>query len=79
MSVDLYTYFELSFEFKLTPGANSGVKYRVLESEKRKGVAFGPEYQVVDDELHPDAKRFTSVPGSRTVAGLYDIIAPLEK
>lgn len=79
VTVDQYTYFELSFEFKLTPGANSGVKYRVLESEKRKGFAFGPEYQVLDDELHPDAKLFTSVPGSRTVAGLYDIIAPLEK
>lgn len=79
VTVDQYQYFELSFEFKLTPGANSGVKYRVLESEKRKGFAFGPEYQVLDDAQHPDAKLFTSVEGSRTVAGLYDIIAPQEK
>ncbi|MDO4756755.1 MAG: DUF1080 domain-containing protein, partial [Parabacteroides sp.] len=63
VTVDQYQYFELSFEFKVTPGANSGVKYRVLESEKRKGFAFGPEYQVLDDAQHPDAKLFTSVEG----------------
>ncbi|NCU04545.1 MAG: DUF1080 domain-containing protein, partial [Chitinophagaceae bacterium] len=50
-----YAAFDLSFEFKLTPGANSGVKYFVTLSEKSAGSAIGLEYQVLDDTLHPDA------------------------
>lgn len=69
-----YSAFELSVEFKITEGANSGIKYFVVESDKRKGFAYGPEYQVLDDQRHPDAKLYTFYPGSRTVASLYDII-----
>lgn len=69
-----YAAFELSVEFKITPGANSGIKYFVTESEKQKGSAFGLEYQILDDARHPDAKLYTTVPGSRTVASLYDMI-----
>lgn len=69
-----YSAFELSVEFKITPGANSGIKYFVTEAEKQKGSAFGLEYQILDDVLHPDAKLSTSVPGSRTLASLYDMI-----
>jgi hypothetical protein len=76
---DEYSAFELSLEFKITEGANSGIKYFVTESEKQKGSAFGLEYQVLDDEAHPDATRYTSVPGSRACAGLYDLIKPQNK
>jgi hypothetical protein len=69
---DEYTAFDLSFEFKLTPGANSGVKYFVTLSEKNTGSAIGLEYQVLDDELHPDAKLGRD--GNRTLASLYDLI-----
>lgn len=69
-----YTAFELSVEFKITEGANSGIKYFVTEAEKQKGSAFGLEYQVLDDQVHPDAKLYTTVPGSRTLASLYDVI-----
>jgi hypothetical protein len=48
--------FDLSFQFKLTPGANSGVKYFVTLTENNTGSAIGLEYQVLDDSLHPDAK-----------------------
>jgi hypothetical protein len=63
--------FDLSFEFKLTPGANSGVKYFVTLDEKTQGSAIGLEYQVLDDALHPDAKLGRD--GDRTLASLYDL------
>lgn len=64
--------FDLSFQFKLTPGANSGVKYFVTLKEKSNASAIGPEYQVLDDKLHPDAK--LGKDGNRTLASLYDLI-----
>lgn len=68
-----YTAFELSVEFKLTEGANSGIKYFVTEKEKQKGSAYGLEFQLLDDARHPDAKLYTTFPGSRTLASLYDL------
>jgi hypothetical protein len=69
---ELFGVFELSFDFKLTPGANSGVKYFVTLSEGNKGSAIGLEYQLLDDKLHPDAKMGRD--GNRTLASLYDLI-----
>ncbi|QIL76888.1 DUF1080 domain-containing protein [Hymenobacter sp. HDW8] len=66
-----YKAFDLSFEFKLSPGANSGVKYFVTLDEKTQGSAIGLEYQVLDDALHPDAKLGRD--GNRTLASLYDL------
>ena len=73
VTLDEYRAFDLSFEFKITPGANSGVKYFVTLSENNKGSAIGLEYQVLDDQLHPDAKLGRN--GDRTLASLYDLIA----
>lgn len=67
-----YKAFDLSFDFKLTPGANSGVKYFVTLNEETKGSAIGPEYQILDDKVHPDAK--LGKDGNRTLASLYDLI-----
>ncbi len=68
-----YGAFELVFEFKLTEGANSGLKYFVNEAFDSGGKSgIGLEYQVLDDEKHPDAKM--GVVGNRTMASLYDLI-----
>ncbi|MFM2145587.1 MAG: hypothetical protein RL732_423, partial [Bacteroidota bacterium] len=68
-----YGAFELVFEFKLTEGANSGVKYFVNEAFDAEGKSgIGLEYQLLDDERHPDAKM--GVVGNRTLASLYDLI-----
>lgn len=64
--------FDLSFEFRMVTGANSGVKYFVTLSEKTVGSAIGLEYQVLDDAVHPDAKLGRD--GDRTLASLYDLI-----
>lgn len=69
---DQYAVFDLSFEFKMTPGANSGVKYFVTLKEETTGSAIGLEYQVLDDKLHPDAKMGRD--GNRTLASLYDLM-----
>jgi len=76
VTMDTYSAFELSVEFKFTEGANSGIKYFVTEAEKPQGSAFGLEYQILDDVNHPDAKRATSFADSRKCAGLYDLIKP---
>lgn len=67
-----YGAFALKFDFKLTEGANSGVKYFVTLTEGNKGSAIGPEYQILDDEKHPDAKLGKN--GNRTLGSLYDLI-----
>lgn len=65
--------FELIVEFKLTEGANSGIKYFVdAELNQGAGSSIGPEFQLLDDEKHPDAKM--GVNGNRTVGSLYDLI-----
>ncbi len=68
-----YSDFELKVEFKITEGANSGIKYFVdPELNKQEGSAIGPEFQILDDKKHPDAKM--GVAGNRTVGSLYDLI-----
>jgi hypothetical protein len=72
VTTELFSAFDLSFDFKFTPGANSGVKYFVTLQEASSGSAIGLEYQVLDDTLHPDAKLGRD--GNRTLASLYDLI-----
>ena len=61
-----YEQFDLRWEWKISQGGNSGVKYFVLEDENS---AIGHEYQVIDDERHPDAK----IGPHRQTAALYDV------
>lgn len=71
---ELFGDFELSVDFKLSPGANSGIKYYVdTELNKGPGSSIGLEYQLLDDDLHEDAK-LGSHEGSRTLGSVYDLI-----
>ena len=72
VTVDEYSTFELSLEFMLTEGANSGIKYFITESYGSEGSAIGLEYQLLDDKKHPDATMGAG--GNRTLASLYDLI-----
>ncbi len=68
-----YSNFELSVDFKITEGANSGIKYFVdAELNKGLGSAIGLEFQILDDKKHPDAQQGKN--GNRTVGSLYDLI-----
>lgn len=74
VTTELYGDFELKVDFKLTEGANSGIKYYVdTDINKGPGSSIGLEYQILDDDRHPDAKEGNHE-GSRTVASLYDLI-----
>ncbi|MCH7413841.1 DUF1080 domain-containing protein [Belliella sp. R4-6] len=68
---EMFSAFDLAFDFKISEGANSGVKYFVTLSEGNKGSAIGLEYQILDDERHPDANNGRD--GNRTLASLYDL------
>lgn len=74
-----YRNFMLSVDFRITKGANSGIKYFVDPGlNKGEGSAIGCEFQILDDERHPDAK--LGVKGNRKLGSLYDLIpAPDQK
>jgi len=76
-----FSNFELVLDFKTTPGCNSGIKYFVQPNldpitgtgaKAATGSAIGLEYQILDDERHPDAKLGRD--GNRTQGSLYDLI-----
>lgn len=65
--------FEYAFDFKFSEGGNSGVKYFVDKKYSPGGKSgIGLEFQVLDDEKHPDAKAGRD--GNRTLGSLYDLI-----
>lgn len=73
VTLEKFSAFEFQVDFKLTPGANSGIKYFVTEeTNPGGGSAFGLEFQILDDALHPDAK--LGAAGNRTLGSLYDLI-----
>jgi hypothetical protein len=62
-----YDNFELTFEWRVAQGGNSGVKYFVLED---RDAAIGHEYQIIDDERHADAK----IGPKRQTSAFYDVL-----
>jgi hypothetical protein len=81
ITAERYSNFELTVDFKITPGANSGIKIFVqpdLSAITKSGIktnlgsSIGLEYQLLDDLRHPDAK--LGHDGNRTLGSLYDIL-----
>jgi hypothetical protein len=79
---DRYANFELNVDFKTTPGCNSGIKIfvqpkispidKVTGKPTGVGSAIGMEYQILDDERHPDARAGRN--GDRRLGALYDLM-----
>ena len=76
-----FSQFELVLDFKITPGANSGIKYFCQPNldpitgtgaKTTTGSAIGLEFQILDDARHPDAKAGRD--GNRTIGSLYDLM-----
>jgi Domain of Unknown Function (DUF1080) len=65
-----YGDFEFCWEWKIAEGGNSGVKYRVAAFPGKGNL--GPEYQLLDDLKHADAK----VGPQRQTGSLYDLLPP---
>lgn len=76
VTVQSFEDFELYFEWKISPAGNSGIKYNVSEAMSTfyppEHAALGFEYQILDDENHPDALNGDN----RTASALYDLIVP---
>ncbi len=70
-----YGDFILRIEWKVSPGANSGIKYRVKEYQqgKRKSL-LGPEYQILDDTANKESKI-----ENRSASAMYALFAPNRK
>ena len=72
--------FELTFDWKVSKGGNSGVFYMIQEVTTEKdgetilepSYISAPEYQILDNANHPDAK--LGKDGNRQSASLYDMI-----
>jgi hypothetical protein len=73
-----YGNFELELEVNLSEGANSGIKYQVTDSfPGNEGKFLGLEYQLLDNERHPDALEGRD--GNHKMAALYDVLPPMEE
>jgi 3-keto-disaccharide hydrolase len=90
MTEETFGDFELAWEWRVTPGANSGLKYNVSEAlstgqpetvlRPATGTpgashsAIGFEYQMIDDDHHPDGRLVKHKTGD-----LYDLISSNER
>jgi hypothetical protein len=72
ITIATFARFEFSFEWKISEGGNSGVKYYVLEDME---AAIGHEFQIIDDERHPDAQLGVE----RQTASFYDVLPATDR
>jgi len=66
------TNFELSLEWKISEGGNSGIFFLGQEIPGEPIYKSAPEMQILDNEKHPDAQ--LGVDGNRKAGSLYDLI-----
>jgi len=69
VTTEKFENFELTWDWIIGPGSNSGLKYNLPDPKKNVGF----EYQLLDDEHHPDG-----IKGGRLhqTGSLYDLIEP---
>lgn len=67
ITTSTFKNFELSIQFKVSEGGNSGIKYFIFPNS-----SLGCEYQIIDDARHADANLGKN--GNRKTASLYDLI-----
>jgi len=67
-----YGNFELTLEWKVSEGGNSGIFYLAQEKPDQPIWKSAPEMQILDNDKHPDAK--LGVNGNRAAGSLYDLI-----
>jgi hypothetical protein len=64
--------FEFKIDWWIEEGGNSGIFYHVLEQPAQAIYWSGPEFQILDNENHPDAEQ--GIRGNRKAGSLYDLI-----
>lgn len=72
--------FELELEWKISPGGNSGIIYRVVEDSTLDYVwRSGPEYQILDNGAHADGRDPLTSAGSNFAlyAPVRDVTRPV--
>lgn len=67
-----YKNFELSLQWKVSEGGNSGIFYLAREKQGQPIWKSAPEMQILDNAKHPDAK--LGIDGNRAAGSLYDLI-----
>jgi hypothetical protein len=76
VTAEQFADFELVLEWKVAPGGNSGIMYRVTE-EYEHAYQSGPEFQVLDDAGHADGRSRLTAAGA--AYGLYPAPAGVVK
>jgi len=72
-TIEEFADFELQVDWKISPGGNSGIMYRVAETHNAP-YETGPEYQVLDDDKHGDGRNPLTSAGS-----IYAVYPPAKK
>ncbi len=72
ITIKKYKNFELSLEWKISEGGNSGIFYLAQEKPGQAIWKSAPEMQILDNAKHPDAQKGNN--GNRQAGSLYDLI-----
>lgn len=78
VSREQFTSFEFEFDWKVPPGGNSGIMFRVTEDLERT-YHSGPEFQILDNARHSDGKNpMTSAAANHSLhAPIRDLCKPV--
>lgn len=79
LTINTFQDFEMVWEWKISPAGNSGIKYNVSEEMSTAyppdHAALGFEYQILDDEKHPDGLKTPMF----QAGSLYNLVGPMNK